>query len=225
MDINSLPSYLLPIWFGIFTSISPCPLATNITAMSYISSGKNKKESLLYGVMYSLGRVFVYLVLTIIIVNFTDKISSIAMFLQTEFMLFLGVILIVIGAVVSDLLPISIKKFQFSSTVLEKVSKIKYTGPFLLGALFALSFCPISAGLFFGNVTSMVLSKEVPIVVGATMYGVGTAIPVLFSALILVFAREKIGSFFNKITKFEKISRIAIALLFIGSGIYIIAFK
>ena len=225
MNVESLPLFILPVWLGILTSISPCPLAANITAISYISKGKDKKTSIFNGLSYALGRVFAYITLTIIIVNFTDKISTIAMFLQNQATTYVAIILMIIGVFMLDIIPLNMGKFQVSSKILDRVSKMKYIGSFLLGILFALSFCPISAGLFFGNITGLVMSKQTSIVGGASLYGLGTAIPVIISAFILTFAKEKIGGFFTNITKFEKFGRIAIAIIFIMAGLYILLFK
>jgi len=71
--INSLiDSYNIPILtaflLGILTSISPCPLATNITAIAYISKEiKTIKHTLLSGLLYTLGRGISYTILATMI--------------------------------------------------------------------------------------------------------------------------------------------------------------
>ena len=54
---------------GIQTSISPCPLATNIAAISYIGRRVgNARQVFLAGLLYTLGRTLVYLTLGVILV-------------------------------------------------------------------------------------------------------------------------------------------------------------
>ena len=52
------------LWLGILTSISPCPLATNIAAVSYVGRRVGSGRAvLLSGGLYTVGRSFAYLVL------------------------------------------------------------------------------------------------------------------------------------------------------------------
>ncbi|MGW8258007.1 MAG: hypothetical protein ACWGMZ_11015, partial [Thermoguttaceae bacterium] len=47
---------LSALWLGILTSISPCPLATNIAAISYIGRRvDSSKQVFLTGLVYTLG--------------------------------------------------------------------------------------------------------------------------------------------------------------------------
>ena len=48
-------------FLGLMTAISPCPLATNITAIAYISKRiDNSRHTLLTGFVYTLGRMAAY---------------------------------------------------------------------------------------------------------------------------------------------------------------------
>src|SRR6056297_983915 len=48
-------------WFGLLTAVSPCPLATNIAAISFLSRNVvNSKRVLLSAALYTLGRTLVY---------------------------------------------------------------------------------------------------------------------------------------------------------------------
>jgi len=63
-NIPILTAFLL----GVLTSISPCPLATNITAIAYISKEiKTTKHTLLNGIFYTLGRGASYTILATLI--------------------------------------------------------------------------------------------------------------------------------------------------------------
>ena len=63
VDLPILAAFVL----GLMTAISPCPLATNITATAYLSKNIiEKKRVLFYGVFYTLGRMFSYTTLGLI---------------------------------------------------------------------------------------------------------------------------------------------------------------
>jgi len=60
---------LSALWLGIMTSISPCPLATNIAAASFIGRKIGKKRDvLLSGFLYTLGRILTYIVIGVLVV-------------------------------------------------------------------------------------------------------------------------------------------------------------
>ena len=54
-------------WFGILTSISPCPLATNIAAISFAGRKVGSvPQGLGAGLLYTLGRTLTYTILGIL---------------------------------------------------------------------------------------------------------------------------------------------------------------
>jgi cytochrome c biogenesis protein CcdA len=93
-------------------------------------------------------------------------------------------------------------------------------GSGLLGILFALAFCPVSAGLFFGALIPLAVKGNA--VQMSLLYGIGMAVPVLVFSLILAFAANMIGSAFNKQTSIEKWVRYTTAVVMIVVGIYLI---
>ncbi|OPZ79200.1 MAG: Cytochrome C biogenesis protein transmembrane region [Alphaproteobacteria bacterium ADurb.Bin438] len=214
-----MPILITSIWLGILTSISPCPLTSNIAAISYLGNKNNSFNILVSGIFYTFGRIVSYLILGIIFSLSFNYIPFLSRFLQNYSPYFVAPILIFIGFIMLDLVKINFKK-QYSLVKDENKEKIAnqgFLGAFLLGALFALALCPISAGLFIGN-----LIETKGNFLSILFYGLGTGIPVIFVSFLLGFGMKHLAFAFNKITKFETIARKTTGLVFIGGGIYYI---
>jgi len=217
-----LETYNLPVLtvfiLGLMTSISPCPLATNITATAYISKNiKSKKKVLLSGILYSLGRGVSYTGIGLILYFGASK-FHIARFLNQNGEKFLGPLLIIIGFIMLDLVTLKfLNKLDLQRLFSDKFRDKGIMGSFILGLVFALAFCPYSGALYFGMVVPMTITDGLylPIV-----FALGTAIPVILFTYLLAFAAGNIGLVFNKITEIEKGMRKIIAVVFILVGLY-----
>lgn len=211
---------LAALWFGILTSISPCPLATNIAAISFIARKVDKMRTvLLSGLFYTLGRTAAYLGLGALIMAGLLASGEIAVFLQRYLNQALGPILILVGMVLLGLIGAAASVSLVSSGMQERAAKGGVGWAGLLGILFALSFCPVSAGLFFGVLIPLSAAKQ-SIFILPTVYGIGTAAPVLVFALLIAFASQKLGGAFNRLSQIERWVRRATGLVFILAGIY-----
>lgn len=208
------------LWLGILTSISPCPLAANIAAIAFIGKRVDKKNQVIFtGLMYTLGRMFTYLVLGMILVSSAHLISPVSMFLQKYMNIILGPLLVVVGLFLLEVIRFNIGGSLITEKAQKRLGSGSLKGAFLLGALFALSFCPVSAGLFFGSTFALAV-KHNSTVVMPLCYGIGTAAPVVGFALVIAFGVGAVGDIFNKVTSFEKWARKISGLIFIGVGIY-----
>lgn len=211
------------LWLGILTAISPCPLATNIAAISFISKNiECPYKTILAGLLYVLGRVLAYVVLGFIVVGGLLAVPSVANFVQHTINKFIGPLLILIG-----LLLLNVFKLNFSFGVKhEKFQEFAETsnflGAFLLGVIFALSFCPVSAALFFGSLTSLAVEYHSRLIIPA-MYGIGTGLPVVIFAIVVTFSMHKLGEIYHNVVKFETWFRKITGWIFIVAGIYFIA--
>jgi cytochrome c-type biogenesis protein len=191
------------LWLGILTSISPCPLATNIAAISYVGRRVEKTRwVLLAGLLYTLGRSLAYLVVAILVTKGLLSIPGVSNFLQKYMNQLVGPIMLAVG-----LLLIDIWKFSFSgggvgSGLQARIDKMGVWGAGLLGILFALAFCPVSAGLFFGGLIPLAL-KNHSVILFPTLYGTGTALPVIGFSLLLAFGAHLVGVAFKKMTFIE----------------------
>lgn len=209
------------LWLGILTSISPCPLATNIAAISYISKNtESSKRILLSGLFYSLGRAAVYIFLSILIVNGLTASSKISYFLQNYILKILGPLLIIIGMFLIDFLNLDFLSFRLSNNDGKKYVDKGLIGTFALGFLFALSFCPVSAALFFGGMIPVALKYDSSVILPFS-YGIGTALPVVVFAILIIFGMKAVDKVLVKISKIEKAMKYITGYIFILIGIYL----
>ncbi len=213
------------IWLGILTSISPCPLATNIAAISYIGNRvENTRKILFSGLLYTMGRTLVYLILGILLVNGLLAAYDISYFLQENINKFLGPLLILVGLFLLNLFPISLPGLSFNQKMLTRVADYGIWGAGLLGIIFALAFCPVSAALFFGSLIPVSVKYNSGIII-PVMYGIGTALPVIVFAFIIGFGTHLISKIFDRLTLFEKWARRVTGVIFIFIGIYYILYS
>lgn len=212
---------LLSAWaLGVLTAISPCPLATNITATAYIARTlEGKKKVLLSGLLYTLGLAFTYTTIAMIISMGASK-FHVAKFFQGNGEKFLGPIMIVIGLIMLNVIKL---KFLGKSGLKEKVGdKFKdkgLLGSFLLGVLFAMAFCPYSGAMYFGMLVPLTIESEMGITL-PLFFAIGAGSLVLFFTFVIAFSFEKLGLYFKRITKIEKVMRYIAATLFILTGLY-----
>ena len=208
------------VWLGILTSISPCPLATNIAAITYI--GKRVERPgivLLSGLMYTAGRMLTYVILGVLVVTSILSIPDIALFLQQHMNKILGPVLIIVGLLLLGLFNLRLPGFGAGDKIAGRVERWGIWGAGALGFLFALSFCPVSAALFFGSLIPLAVDYQSSVMM-PTVYGIGTALPVVAFAVLIALGAKWIGTAFNKISIFERWARRITAVAFVLVGIY-----
>ncbi|MBU1906121.1 MAG: sulfite exporter TauE/SafE family protein [Candidatus Omnitrophica bacterium] len=207
-------------WLGILTSISPCPLATNIAAVSFLSKKINHPKAVLWaGSVYTLGRMAAYAILGIAIIASLVSIPSIANFLQKYMNRILGPILLVVGLFLLNLIRLNISGFSLSRKKQESLADSGAKGAFLLGAIFALSFCPISAALFFGSLIPLALNSKTGIIL-PFFYGIGTGLPVMVFAVGIALGVSSASRWFHKMALLEKYARKITGIIFVLVGLY-----
>lgn len=210
-------------FIGLMTALSPCPLATNITAIAYASKRiSNSKYTLIVGFLYTLGRMFSYTMLASLIVWFGVSSQSISFFLQKYGEKIIGPLLLMIGIIMLDIINISFLKGNDKlSKLKEKLANKGYLGSFLLGVIFALAFCPFSAVLFFGMLIPLALKAGDGLIIPA-VFAFATGFPVIIFSFILVYSVSKLSSILNKVQAFEKWTRKIVGVIFMIVGIYYI---
>ncbi len=220
-DVN-IP-VLSALLLGLITAVSPCPLATNIAAIAYVSRKvKERRYAVITGTLYTLGRMFSYSVLGVIIIVAGIETPGVASFLQDFGEQALGPILIVVGVIMLIAGRISLGLGAAKLSALgAKVADRGMIGGFLLGALFALAFCPYSAVLFFGLLIPLAL-KSAGGVTLPPVYAIGTGLPVLVFGTLLSAGVARVSNWLNAVTRVEKIIRVAVSIIFIGVGIYLV---
>jgi cytochrome c biogenesis protein CcdA len=208
------------IWLGILTSVSPCPLASNIAAVSFISQKITQRTTVfLSGILYTLGRSLAYIVLGVLIVKTLVDVPILSDILQRYVNKILGIMLILVGMVLLDLLRIPLSLPSVSEKIVKKLIDKGSIGSFPLGILFALAFCPISAALFFGGLIPIAVKAQS--VIGLPLiYGIGTGLPVLLFAFLVAVSAGYINNLYQRITKVEFYTKKATGIIFILVGVY-----
>lgn len=207
---------------GLLSAISPCPLATNITATAYIAKGFREKRKVVWsGMLYTLGRALSYVLIAAIIYFGASK-FHIARFFQGNGEKWLGPALVIIGLIMLNVIPLRFKGSGLLQRLSESPRLKGAMGAFLLGVLFALAFCPYSGALYFGMLVPMAISSGDAFAI-PMMFALGTGLPVLLFTYLLAFSMEKVGTWFNTIQKVEKVVRYAAGVVFVLTGLYYIA--
>lgn len=217
-DLPMLAAFVL----GLTTAISPCPLATNITATAYLSKNITEKRKVLFsGVFYTLGRMFSYTTLGFVF-YFGASQFKIAKLLQGIGGAWLGVALVIAGILMLDLVKFNIPLFEkLKPKVNEEKQKGGYWNAFIMGVAFALAFCPFSGVIYFGVLIPMTIAAPSGLLL-PPIFSIATGLPVIIIAWILAYSMANIGKFYSNIQGLEKWFRRVIAALFIVVGVYYI---
>ncbi len=208
------------LWLGLLTSISPCPLAANIAAMSYVGREVgSRRRTLVAGLLYTAGRSLAYAALAALLVGGLLSIPQVALFLGRYMNRVLGPILVLVGLVLLEWLPVP----GFGSGLYDRagtrLAKAGLVGALPLGAVLALAFCPVSAGLFFGGLIPLALEQRSSVWL-PVLYGLGTGLPVVVFAMLLTAGLAWVGSAFQRLQAVERWARRATALVVIAVGLY-----
>lgn len=207
-------------WLGLLTSISPCPLATNIAAISYMGNRLGSPVYiLLSGMLYTLGRMLTYLILAIFILSSMLSVPGVSQTLQKYMNQLIGPLLILVGMVLLDWISLNFKSKGMSEADQLKIHSLGLWGAGWLGILFALSFCPISAALYFGSLIPLAIQNQSRFLFPA-LYGIGTALPVFLFALLLAVGTRWIGPVYQHLADIELWARKITGGIFILVGIY-----
>ncbi|MFO7829660.1 MAG: aromatic aminobenezylarsenical efflux permease ArsG family transporter [Bacteroidales bacterium] len=218
MSNSSFP-ILTAFVLGLMTAISPCPLATNITAIGFISKDvEHQKKVFKNGLIYTLGRAISYTLLAVIIFIGADQFKISGWFQQYGEKI-LGPLLIIIGLFMLDILKIKFPGMSGLTKRFQENGTNSYWEVLLLGIVFALAFCPYSGVLYFGMLIPMTISSAsglyLPIV-----FAIATGIPVIIFAWLLAYTVSGVGKLYNSLKIFEIWFRRVISVIFIGFGIY-----
>ena len=207
-------------WLGILTSISPCPLATNIAAMTFIGKRVDKPRLVLRsGLAYIFGRMISYTVLAAIIVYSFMTVSDLAMFLQLDFNKLVGPILVVVSLLLFNLIPLKMPNLGAGERLRNKLADGSLWGAGLLGMLLALSFCPISAALYFGSLIPLAIDHNSALIMPAA-YSLGSSLPVVLFAILISFSTQYVSRVFDRLRQIAVWSKRLTAVVFLLVGIY-----
>ena len=208
------------VWLGVLTAISPCPLATNIAAISFIGRRiDNPRAAVTTGLLYAVGRTVAYTVLAALLVSSLLSAPMVSHALQKHMNKILGPLLILVGMLLTGLIEFNVKGSGLAARLGQRVESWGIWSGLALGAVFALSFCPGSAALFFGSLIPLAVKYESVFILPA-LYGAGTALPVLVFAILIAVSTRAVAQAYDRITQFEWWARRITGALFIGIGVY-----
>ena len=218
---NSQLPILSAFLLGLMTAISPCPLATNITAIGYISRDFNdRKQVLIRGVIYIIGRAITYTSIGLLI-YFSASQFTISGFIQQWGEKLLGPLLIIVGLFMLGIIRLNFKGSKILSKRVQQLKKNRYVDVLLMGIVFALAFCPYSGVLYFGMLMPLTLTNAsglyLPIV-----FAIATGIPALILTWVIAYSASNLSRNFNRVKSFAIVFRKIVSVVFIGIGIYYI---
>lgn len=217
-EVPVLTAFLL----GLLTAVSPCPLATNITAIGFISKDiESKDRTFLLGILYTIGRMVAYSLLGALLIwmlrrgidtfDLQSKVSQWGEMLLSPVLIVMGLVMLF-----GDRLPLS----GFGLNASEKSGRLRGAwGSLLLGILFAMAFCPTSGLFYFGMLIPMSASSTGGYALPA-VYALATGLPVVIVAWIIAYSIGNIAGFYKKMQVFQKWLNRMVAVLFIIVGIY-----
>jgi len=209
------------LWVGILTAISPCPLATNIAAISFIGQRVSRRSTVITtGVLYALGRSLVYVTLAVLLVTSLLSAPTIAQVIESWINRLIGPLLILVGMFLLGLVPWTGSGSSLIARLGERVKGWGVLGGLALGVLFALSFCPVSAALYFGTLIPLALKSDSRVLL-PLVYGVGTALPVLVFAVLIAWSTNAVGKAYARISSVERWARWITGGVFLAVGFYL----
>jgi cytochrome c-type biogenesis protein len=212
--------WLAAFALGLLTAVSPCPLATNITATAYIAKGFTEKRQVLWsGVLYTAGRALSYTLIGLVVYFGASK-FHVARFFQGNGEKFLAPVLILIGLIMLGVIKLDfLGKINITEKLSDRFKNRGLTGALLLGVLFALAFCPYSGALYFGMLLPMTVASADGLYL-PLIFALGTGLPVLLFTYLIAFSMEKVGKYFNAIQRAEKVMRYVAGAVFLLTGVY-----
>ncbi|MGQ9620921.1 MAG: aromatic aminobenezylarsenical efflux permease ArsG family transporter [Bacteroidales bacterium] len=218
---NSTMPWLTAFLLGLITAISPCPLATNITAIGFISKDIESHNRVFFnGICYTLGRAITYTGLALVIFLGVDQLKF-SGFFQKYGEKFIGPLLVIIGLLMLDVIKIKFPGFHKLTSGMQNKERWSYIDAILLGLVFALAFCPYSGVLYFGVLIPMTVANASGLYL-PLVFAIATGIPVIIIAWVIAYTVSEVGNVYNKMKTFELWFRRIIAVLFIVVGIYYI---
>jgi cytochrome c biogenesis protein CcdA len=211
----------LAAWLGLLTAISPCPLASNLAALSFVARQRGGAWSTaLSGLAYALGRTLSYTLLAYLLVKGLLSVPGLSLKLEAWGSKLLGPGLVLMGLLMLEIIPLKIPGLSDSSLPERLAARGGVLASLALGAALALAFCPVSAGIYFGNLLPLATAQQSPLALPA-VYGLATGLPVALLGLVVAWSTGAAGKVFRAAAAFERWARRITAWVFLGAGVYL----
>ena len=208
-------------WLGLMTSISPCPLATNIAAVSFLARRLDSQRRAVLGVIaYAVGRAAAYASVGLLVTWGLAAAPELSRILQRVLEPFIGPLLILVGLVLLGWMPVRLNFGPARPGATESLIEWGLPGAFLLGVLFAVTFCPTSAALFFGSLLPLAVTSPTQLLL-FVIYGLATAVPVGIVALAVLVGSNSGARFVGGLQRWQGSLQTFNAWLIIAIGAYL----
>jgi cytochrome c-type biogenesis protein len=217
---NTRTPFLYAIILGLLTAISPCQLATNITAIAFIGKDiNNRRRIFINGVFYALGNAIGYSSIGVILFLGASK-FHVSKILVSNGKIIVSFLLIITGIVMLDLIKINFPVFgRLTEKIQNRQSKGNGLNAALLGFFFAITFCPYNAVLFFGMLIPLAITSVFGLYL-PLVYSVASGFPVIIFAYLLAFSMSGLGTYYKKIIVLQKWFNRSAAIIIIAVGLY-----
>ncbi len=220
---NGQAPLLAAFLVGLLASLGPCPLATNISALGYITKElASPRRMILTSALYILGRTLGYGALGAVVILAGLQIGRVSNSLQTIAEVALGPLLILVGLVLLDVIRSS---WMVGGVWMESWSKRiadwSMLGAFLLGVLFALAFCPYSAALYFGVLMPLAFRSAGGITF-PVLFGIGTSVPVILIGVPLALGMMRFAAGLDVLARVERVMRRVAGFVFVAAGVFML---
>lgn len=210
------------LWLGLLTALSPCPLASNLAAISFLGREAQPLRVLGGGLLYAAGRSLAYAGLGVLLSWGLLSAPGLSRWLQSVLSPLLGPLLVLIGLVLLDWLPLPVLGGGRHDLAWQRRrDRWGLWSALPMGLVFALAFCPVSAALFFGSLLPLSVGSGHPLL-APVIYGLGTALPVGAFALVLAWSAGAVGRLFALAGSLERWMRRATAVFLIGMGLVLL---
>jgi cytochrome c-type biogenesis protein len=217
---NTKAPFFYAVILGLLTAISPCQLATNITAIAFIGRDiSHKRRIFINGLFYALGNATGYSSIGLILFFGVSK-FQVSKILISNGKLIMGILLIVTGIIMLDLIKLKFSAFgKLTEKIQNRQNQANKLNAALLGFFFAVTFCPYNAVLFFGMLIPLTITSVFGLYL-PLVYSLSSGFPVIIIAYLLAFTVSGIGNFYNGIRIFQKWFNRLVAIIFIVVGLY-----
>jgi len=196
---------------------------TNLAATVWLTRhAASRRRALLGAFAYTAGRVAAYGAIAAILALGALGAPAVSHALQEWLPPFVGPLLVLTAMVLLELLPLPWSKNGMSQSTAERLARFGVLGEFGLGFLFALTFCPASAALFFGSLLPQALASPA-VAPPVIAYGVGTAIPIGVFAVAVAIGASFASSFGEGIVRWQPKIRVVTGTVLLLLGLYLIA--
>lgn len=215
-----IPALAGAFWFGVLTAISPCLLATNVTAISFIARRVDKpKYVLISGLCYTFGQALAFVLLAALLVTSLVSVPVVSLWLQKYMFRLLGPLLIVVAMFLFKLIDVPVTGGRWQEAIRARAGTGGLWAAALLGILFAMSFCPTTAALFFGSLIPLAITHQSTVMLPLA-YALGVAVPVLIFAVLVAVATHKVGQIFTRVQHLERYARVLTGAIFFVTGVF-----